>query len=293
MSTKQSSLASILPSLPLERDLPLFLLSTSTELQHVSIYCGLLVVIVSFPWSPGYSKFLNASDLVDRYQWFLEEHPEMKDDEGLYVQEDYEHEEGKKPGTDYWGLLYHVTKQDNRLVDLKRLASDDFAFFFGEVVRSENGKVLCIETGTYASGDDGEDHPNACTPVIHTVHASLENGFEIKKPLTCERPDGLEDTYSSKMNLTPGGDYMFATFSDLGNIESSVFYEHRDDGWEQLWKDPENECVDGFFTIDGDFVLTENGNYWYSTPGPMAKRVVTLCSSDDWLSSHPDIKSAA
>lgn len=258
--------ARILPSLPLEHDLPAVLRHNSTTLEDASLVRGLLLLLVTRPWSVEYSRDLSSMGLVDRYQRFCN-HPAWNDQEESNEDDDDEDEEEEEdsPGADVWGVLYRVTGDHNttiRFVDAQRLASDDaFDFFKGWVTRSANGKVICLLTGREYSEESG-----TCIPMVQTFQLDPIHGFNLPKrstaPLIWPSPCGLQDTYLAEITLTPAGDCMLARYEDLGNIDSLVFYRYDrvTQTWNMLWETNECNSFEGFFTVDGDFIVTYGGN---------------------------------
>ena len=138
---------------------------------------------------------------------------------------------GEVTGVDIWGLLYSVKYNDIggdadkptiRFLDVQRLGSEDFPYFFHQYVeRSENGRVVCVETGV-------AENPGHCTPTILTLGLNMEKGIMLHRaaPLAWPSPSGLEDTYGPFLRLTPAGDYLLASYEDKGDIDALVFYKY-------------------------------------------------------------------
>ena len=278
----------VLAMLPMEKDLPSLLCSPSTKLYHYSFVRGLLLIIVSHPWSPAYAKGLNESGMQDNYQWFSTRHPELMENEEDFDDFEEDDEDDPAPGSDLWGLLYDTKKDgtDRKLVDVKRLTQVDFEYFLNfDVERSANGRVVCLETGIR--------NGQRCSPNIITLTLSSESGIQLQTPLIWPSPDGLEDTYGSYMALTPSGDYLWANYGDLENMNGQLLYKLSADSankgtrsWKLQWED-EDSHVEGFFTIDGDFVLTLASKQ--NVPGPLAaKRVYVVGPSEYWLKQYKE-----
>jgi len=294
--------ASILRMLPLEKDLPKPLLSnTNTKLEYCSMdRNGLLFLLLSHKWTPEYSEAIQKSlSLEDRYAYCAprwraleEEFGDDFDPVDLFLEEE---EAANRPGSDIWGMLYAVESfvctpgkdaaPKVQLVDTQRLCSEDFPnFFFGNAHRSENGKVICIETGVAKNQQQDRD---SCTPTIRTFFLDKEGGIDCLscEPMEWPIPDGLEDTFSSAIALSPGGDCMFCTYEDKGTIDGCAFYQYSKQAtkWDKVWEGDDEQSFEGFYTTDGDFCISENGNSCTEAPGPMAaKRMLYLHPPPYW-----------
>jgi len=267
--------AGVLRQLPLEKDLPQPLLSeTGTKFECCSMdKTGLLKLIFSRSWSPEYSEKIQALGLQDRYEHYIPRWNELMQDLGEYLEGDnpfdeLDDEESEiRPGSDIWGVLYHVESSSSaHLVDVRRLFSEDFPGFFNgfyrHAQRSENGKVAYIENGV---ARDLQQERTTCTPTVQTFGLDKERGIDLsyaKQPIELPVPSGLDDTYNSFLTMSPAGDCLFVAYGDKGDIDGFAFYKY-DKGtkrWTKMWQDEEgNDGINGFIPRTGIFASPETG----------------------------------
>ena len=135
---------------------------------------------------------------------------------------------------------------------------------------------------------DWREDRHACTPTIPMFVLDAQKGIlpYAKEPIELPSPCGLQDTYDCKMALSPAGDCLFVAYGDKGDINGFAFYQYDSDAqrWIKMWEDKEgNDCLDGYYTADGDFCITENGNWVEKMPGQMTKgRILYLEPSAYW-----------
>lgn len=268
--------------------------------------------MVAKTWNGKYADAIKEMGLTDTYERFRGPwEARVRDGNDVFSASDV-------PGVDIWGLLYFVPPaalkalkastafgEDDKkalqriedagleFVDVRRLASDDFFDFFrgSYLERSLNGKIFCIETGV-SEGHNAED----CIPTVHTFRLDRESGIKVAAvPMAWPMPESLEDTYNSYMALTPSGDHILASYEDHGEIDSLVLFKlsktisasSQLPQWEKQWEEDVEGAFEGFFTIDGDFCVTEN---WSSlltkVPGPLTKRRILDPNPSPY--SHPE-----
>ena len=223
---------------------------------------------------------------------------EYEGDEEAAEDQFYEEEEDLF-GSDIWGVLYRIpssssflsstddeTISQSHLVEVKRLYSEDFPNFFTCFARrSLNDKVVFMEQGV---AQDWREDRHACTPTIPMFVLDAQKGIlpYAKEPIELPSPCGLQDTYDCKMALSPAGDCLFVAYGDKGDINGFAFYQYDSDAqrWIKMWEDKEgNDCLDGYYTADGDFCIPENGNWVEKMPGQMTKgRILYLEPSEYW-----------
>mmetsp|Transcript_8079 Transcript_8079/g.22422 ORF Transcript_8079/g.22422 Transcript_8079/m.22422 type:complete len:502 (-) Transcript_8079:114-1619(-) len=297
---------SILPLLPLEKDLPESLRSTNTKLEWCCIdKNGLFFIVLSHKWTPDYSEAIQHSlSLKDQYAHCVARWRDLEEEFGPSFEPDthFWKDEGilnpgylqpnniQVPGYDVWGMLYHVeTGKDSfpttpQLVDVQRLYTEDF---FGDLssahlraTRSENGRVVCIATGV---AKDPQQERNTGTPTIRTIFLDKERGIDCFscEPIEWPAQRGMENIHN-ELVLSPAGDCLLGLSYEE---QKYLFYQYNKSTstWTLKWGKV-SHYFKGYYTADGDFcVFTDKYSSCTTVPGPMTtKHLLVLNPRDDW-----------
>jgi len=242
---------------------------------------------------PNYSEAIQESlSLGDQYAYCiaLEEEfganfdPETHfwDDEGV----------NNTPGYDVWGVLYKLEPRQDfpptaQMVDVQCLYSDDFfedmMSFSTYTTRSENGKVVCIETGV---AKDPQQDRNKGTPTIRTFFLDKKRGIDCSHCERIERPAqlGLSKTYTT-LALSPSGDFLLGIHYDELMYRFYHYNKHTKT-WATKWEHNFEHYFEGYYTADGDFCIFDDDDQVQilssRVPGPMTlKRLLFLDPPDE------------